>query len=352
MRAGQSEKMEVIRLVEGSQLGVKRTLEQLDIPKSTFYRWYRSFLDDGYDGLAEKQPERRVFWNRIPGDQRRKVVEVALEKPALSPRELAWHITDSQGYFISESSVYRILKAYDLVASPAFMVLSAKDRFDQPTKHIHELWQTDFTYFKVTAWGWYYLLTILDDYSRYIVDWKLFAGMAASDVTELLDRAIAKTGVGHVAVRHRPRLLSDNGPCFISKELRQHLEGHEMRHTRGRPYHPMTQGKIERYHRSLKNLITLRNYYAPGDLEREIGRFVAYYNNERVHEALKNLPPADVYYGRARDILTERERLKRQTLANRTRYNLGKVVKKEELIRPALFREVSLNLEPAESHCC
>jgi len=113
----------------------------------------------------------------------------------------------------------------------------------------------------------------------------------------------------------------------------------------------MTQGKIERYYRSLNNLITMRNYCAPGELDQEIGRFVAHYNNERVHESIKNLTPADVYYGRAREILTERERLMRQTLASRKRYNLGKVVKKEELIRPALFREVPLNPEPTESRC-
>ena len=104
------------------------------------------------------------------------MVAIALERPEFTPRELAWHITDAHGLFISESSVYRILKAFDLVTSPAYMVLTAKDRFDQPTRRVNELWQTDFTYFKVVAWGWYYLLTVLDDYSRYIVSWKLFTG--------------------------------------------------------------------------------------------------------------------------------------------------------------------------------
>ena len=133
-----------------------------------------------------------------------------------SPRELAWFITDTEGYFISESSVYRILKSYDLVPSPAYIVLSASDSFKNPTRRVHELWQTDFTYLKVTGWGWYYLGSILDDYSRYIISWKLFPSMSTTDVKELLDLAVEKTQIHDVAVRHRPRLLSDNGPCYLT----------------------------------------------------------------------------------------------------------------------------------------
>ena len=349
MRATIQEKLETIRLVEESDLSVTRTLQELGVSRSTFYRWYRTYLEDGC--LEPKPAARRQFWNRIPDADREKVVEEALAHAELSPRELAWRITDSEGVFISESSVYRILKAYDLVASPAYVLISAKDRFDQPTRRVHELWQTDFTYFKIVGWGWYYLLTVLDDHSRYILTWKLFTGMSSSDVTEVLDLAIEFTGIDHVEVRHRPRLLSDNGPCFISKELREYLAAHEMGHTRGKPYHPQTQGKIERYHRSLKNVVKLRNYYLPWELEREIAGFVHYYNHERVHESLKNLTPADVYEGRGRDILTARERLKRQTLRRRRRINRGLPVTPEERILPALYRnDVSLNLDPDLSH--
>ncbi len=340
MRYSQSEKMEIIRLVDGSNLPVGRTLAELDVPRSSFYRWYRAYQDHGYEGLANQPPGRRRFWNQIPDAEREKVVEQALAKPELSSRELAWHITDTQGYFISESSVYRILKAYDLVTSPSYVVISAKDRFEQPSRRVHELWQTDFTYLKVTGWGWYYLSTVLDDYSRYIIDWKLFTGMAAGDVKELLDRAIAETGVEHVEVRHRPRLLSDNGPCFISKELAEYLERHHVEHTRGKPYHPMTQGKIERYHRTMKNVVKLRNYNMPWQLEHEIGRFVHRYNHQRVHEALDNLTPADVYQGRSWDIRAAREKLKQQTLRRRRRHNLGLKSRKEELILPSLIRGV------------
>ncbi len=146
MRYTQAEKLEIIRLVEGSDLSVKRTLAQLGVCKSTFYQWYRRYRDEGAIGLAPKPSQCRRFWNRIPDAERERLVEVALEKPELSARELAWHVTDNEGYFISERSVYRILKDFDLLTSPAYIVMSAADEFKHKTKRVHELWQTDFTY--------------------------------------------------------------------------------------------------------------------------------------------------------------------------------------------------------------
>lgn len=331
--------MEIIRLVEGSTLPVKRTLEELDVPRSSFYRWYRTYSTDGFQGLTPKPSQSRRFWNRIPDEERERVVEVAIEKPELSPRELAWHITDTEGWFISESSVYRILKSYDLVTSPNYIVISAADEFRYKPRRVHELWQTDFTWLKVTGWGWYFLSTILDDYSRYIISWRLSTTMSAGDVKQTLDRALERTGVTQVRVRYRPRLLSDNGPAYVSKELREYLTEKDISHTRGQPYHPQTQGKIERYHRTMKNLVTLQNYYAPWELEQEISRFVRWYNTERYHESLENLTPEDVYRGRDREILTARKLLKMQTLERRKRYNLGMKLRREPAIKPAELRE-------------
>jgi putative transposase len=314
MRYTQAEKMEIIRTVEGSDISVRAILRELDINRSTFYCWYQRYERGGYDGLANRRPNPKKFWNRIPEVEKEQIVTIALSRPEKSPRELAWHITDKWGYYISESSVYRILKSYDLVPSPAYIVMSASDEFRHKTKRVHELWQTDFTYLKVIGWGWYYLGSVLDDYSRYIIAWKLFTAMSADDVKKLLEMAASKTGIEQVSVRHRPRLLSDNGPCYIAGELREYLENKGIGHTRGAPYHPMTQGKIERYHRSMKNVIRLQNYYFPSELEREIDRFVHYYNNERYHESLNNVTPADVYFGRNRQIETRREQLKKQTM--------------------------------------
>ena len=249
--------------------------------------------------------------------------QLALEHPDKSARQLAWHITDTEGYFISESSVYRILKGFDLVSSPVFQMVSAKDKYEKPTRQVNELWQTDFTHMKVQGWGWYYLSTVLDDYSRYILAWKLSRTMAARDVQDTLEIALARTDMDRVKVRHRPRLLSDNGPCYLSGELKKYLKRKDLDHIRGAPYHPMTQGKIERYHRSMKNVIKLRNYEYPWELEQSIGEFVEYYNKRRYHEALDNLTPEDVYCGREQKIKTRREEIKEATLQHRRKWNLS-----------------------------
>lgn len=148
MRRSASEKMEIIRIVENSDLGVKRTLDELGINRSTFYEWYRKYLENGFEGLKPKVPNRESFWNKIPDSERNEVVEIALDKTDLSPRELAYHIIDHHGWFISESSVYRILKERGLITSPAWILMAAADEFKDKTTYVHQQWQTDFTYFK------------------------------------------------------------------------------------------------------------------------------------------------------------------------------------------------------------
>ena len=317
MRYSASEKYEIIRLVEDSSLSIRQTLRRLDIHRSTFYNWLQRYQDNGVDGLEDRKPTPTVGWNQIPLDHRAAIIELALDKPALSPGELATRYTDQQAYFVSESTVYRLLKAQDLITSPAYILMRASDQFQHPSKAVNELWQTDFTYFKIIGWGWYYLSTILDDYSRFIVAWRLCTSMSASDVADTLDDALCFTGLDQVKVRHKPRLLTDNGPCYISGELSGYLQENGMTHTRGRPYHPQTQGKIERWHRSMKNQILLNNYYLPGELQEHLQRFITYYNHERYHESLDNLTPADVYYGRGQEILDQRETVKLNTLAMR-----------------------------------
>lgn len=317
MRYSQAEKMEIIHLVEHSKLSIRKTLEELDVPRSSFYRWYQKYQHEGYEGLADKKPRAKRIWNRIPAEVKERVIDHALSHPEKSCRQLAWEFVDQEGYFLSESSVYRILKSHDLVQSPVFEMIGAKEKFEKPTKFVHELWQTDFTQFRVVNWGWYYLSTVLDDYSRFILSWKLSATMGAEDVKDTLEDALAFSGLSNARVRHQPRLLSDNGPAYLSKELAVFIKQKDMQHVRGAPYHPMTQGKIERWHRTMKNVILLENYYSPKELSAAISRFVKYYNYERYHESLDNLTPADIYFGRAEEVLSKREKIKRRTLMHR-----------------------------------
>ncbi|OUS34107.1 transposase [Rhodobacterales bacterium 56_14_T64] len=317
MRYPASEKLEIIRLVEGSHLSARLTLANLGIPRTTFYRWYDRYLQRGEAGLQDQSPKPKHVWNRIPDEVRHKVVKLALKETELSPRELAVTFTDAESYFVSEASVYRVLKAHDLITSPAFIVIKAASEFKDKTTAINQLWQTDFTYLKVLGWGWFYLSTILDDYSRYIVSWKLCTNMRTQDVTDTLDLALQASGCDQVHVLHKPRLLSDNGSSYVSGELAEWLQDKGMKHSRGAPYHPQTQGKIERWHQTLKNRILLENYFLPGDLEAQIEAFVDHYNHQRFHESLNNVTPADVYFGRDKVILQQRERIKRKTLEAR-----------------------------------
>lgn len=309
--------MEIIHLVEHSNLSVKKTLEELQVPRSTFYSWYQRYQEHGMDGLKNKKLKVKQFWNRIPDHVRGQIVNLALEYPDESPRQLTYRFIDEKAYFVSESSVYRILKGYDLIESPAFEVITAKNKFDNPTKRVNEMWQTDFTQFLVVDWGWYYLSTVLEDYSRYILAYKLSPTMNAQDAEDTLKIALAKAEIDKVKVYHKPRLLSDNGPAYHSADLAQFLKERRIDHIYGAPYHPMTQGKIERWHRSMKNVIKLQNYYSPSELERAIAEWAEYYNNQRYHESLENVTPADVYFGREKEIIKKRNKLKVQSLALR-----------------------------------
>ena len=135
--------------------------------------------------------------------------------------------------------------------------------------------------------------------------------MKAEDVKTTLDDALI---VADLKNNNPPKLLSDNGSCYISNELSDYLKEKDMKHVRGRPMHPQTQGKIERYHRSMKNVVKLDNYFSPGQLEEKLKEFVQYYNYQRYHESINNLTPAEVYYGKKEQKLKQRQMIKNKTL--------------------------------------
>lgn len=319
MRYTASEKLEIINLVDKSHLSAKRTLASLGIPKTTFYRWYDRFLNHGIEGLENGRGGSARVWNRICDDVRGAIIEMALEvdNEDLSPRELAVKFCDTKNYFVSEASVYRLLKDRGLIASPAHIVMKAANEFKDKTAARNQMWQTDFTYFKVIGWGWFYLSTILDDYSRYIVSWQLCDGMKYTDVTKTVQLALEHTGLDKAGKRNILKLLSDNGGAYISGELAKWLNERGIKQVHGAPMHPQTQGKIERWHQTLKNRILLENYFMKGDLENKIAEFIDYYNHQRYHESLGNVTPADVYFGRAQAIIKRRQQTKIKTLQHR-----------------------------------
>jgi putative transposase len=317
MRYTKEEKMEIIRLVESSDLPLKRTVKELNVSKSTFYSWYNKFLEGGPDALEDKKC--RSTWNKIPESYRTKVIEVALDRSEDSPREVATFMTDNSGHFISESSVYRILKAVNLITSPNHILVKAANEFKDKTTRIHQMWQTDFTYFKVEGWGWFYLSSIMDDYSRFIIHHELCTTMKTPDVERNVEAALIKTGLPE---GRRPKILSDNGSCYISEDIKAFMKEKGITQVHGAPNHPQTQGKIERYHRSMKNVVKLHHYYSLSDLKKAIDEYIEYYNNERYHESLNNCTPASVYNGTNKIILEQRQLLKQKSMKQRRRNHL------------------------------
>ena len=317
MRYTKEEKLEIIRLVESSDLPLKRTVKELNVSTSTFYSWYNKFLEGGPDALEDKKC--RSTWNKIPESYRTKVIEVALDRSGASPREIATFMTDNSGHFISESSVYRILKAVNLITSPNHILVKAANEFKDKTTRIHQMWQTDFTYFKVEGWGWFYLSSIMDDYSRFIIHHELCTTMKTPDVERNVEAALIKTGLPE---GRRPKILSDNGSCYISEDIKDFMKEKGITQVHGAPNHPQTQGKIERYHRSMKNVVKLHHYYSLSDLKKAIDEYIEYYNNERYHESLNNCTPASVYNGTNKIILEQRRLLKQKSMKQRRRNHL------------------------------
>ena len=311
------EKMEILSLVESSDLPRAQALKRMDIPKSTYCRWMRRFRSAGTQGLEDCKPKRHGSWNKLLPEQQDKILELATFHPEWTSRQIAFYISDYEGYTVSESTVYRILKKNDLVPDRTSKTFPASSQYHTRTTGINQMWQTDATYLKVQRWGWYYLISILDDYSRKILAWQLCASMTAADFSQVVELACEASGVKEDQVK----LLSDRGSALISEAFGSYLQTKGIGHILASPYHPQTNGKIERYHRSAKESICLLSYEYPGDLEREIDRFIQYYNSVRYHEAIGNVTPDDVYFGRRESIFERRVHLKAKTIKQRKHYN-------------------------------
>jgi putative transposase len=316
-------KAEILQLVERSPLSKAVTLKELKIPPSTYYRWQRKHAETGAEGLKDRPPVAKRIWNRLSGEDRESIVGYALRHPSLSPREMATRLIDREKRFVSESTVYRILRSFGLIKPPESRGFPAAKEYHRQTTAPNQLWHTDACYFFVVGWGYYYLISVLDDYSRMIVAWKVQPSMAAPDIIEVIQEAVEFTGTPVVPVEPGPGLVTDNGPGFISKALEEYLQLRRMKHIVAAFYHPQTNGKIERYHRTAKSRINLLTYESPMALSKAMEGFVSYYNYDRYNEALQNVAPADVYYGKREMILMRREEVKRKTLEIRRIINLS-----------------------------
>lgn len=310
------EKHRLLEAVQGSGLPVGDALKTLDLPRATYYRWKRHQDRNGVLGLRDKPSTPLRPWNRLLDQERDIVINTALKKTDLSSRELAFYITDSEGFSVSEKTVYRILKHHGLIDDRKSKTFPAQKEYHTKTTRINEQWQTDATYLFIVDWGWWYLISVLDDYSRKILAWRLQRSMKAEDFEQVVELAYEKAQIQSNAP-NKPRLVTDRGPALISDDFKEYLKEKGIHHILASPYHPQTNGKIERYHRSMKEKVLLNVHDAPEKLKAEIGRYITHHNKRRYHEALGNVSPDAVYYGRRDSILSARSKLKIQTLARR-----------------------------------
>ncbi len=318
------DKLEIIRVVESSGLSATKTLEKINIPRGTYYRWKKRLKEHGYRGLQDMRPHHRRMWNQLTPDEENTIMEVALLNPEWSSRQVSLYISDRCGFSISESTVYRRMKAHGLIKEPDIRRFPAGKEYKIKTIRINQQWQTDATYLKVDRWGWFYLISVLDDYSRKILAWQLKKSMRAEDFSDVVELACEFSGITKDD-KESVRLVSDNGSALISKDFGDYLEAKGLGHILASPYHPRTNGKIERFHRSAKETILLHVWDSPERLEDEIARFIHWYNSRRYHEGIGNVTPDDVYYGRRDQIQRRRQNLKQKTILARRKYN-GKIM--------------------------
>jgi putative transposase len=312
------EKREILALVADSGLPRRKALEHLRLPRSTYYRWLKRQAEGR---LQDKKGGSSIPWNKLKPGEEAKILARARASPELSCRQLALQMVDRERWYVSESTVFRILKRAGLIKPAEVIGFKAGKEYHRKTRRPNELWATDCSHIKVFDWGWYYLVTVMDDYSRFILAWELKSDMAAGSLIDVVQKAVDATGMTDIPLEDRTLLLSDNGAGYISRQFGEYLRLVGVRHIVASPYHPQTNGKIERYHRSLKGEINQLPYDMPSELEKAIATFIEYYNYRRYHEGLGDVTPYDVYMGRHLEILSKRKEAKNRTLLERRDYN-------------------------------
>ena len=309
-----------VELKEGHRL---QMLGDLGIPRSTYYKWRRTYDEDGLQGLAKTKPQAKRVWNRLEEKEISRVLEIARLHPELSSRLLAVKITDEEDFSISESTVYRILKENNLISPRPMAQLPAAKEWKHKMTRPDELWQSDATNIFVVGCGYYKLIPVEDDYSRKIIGYDIRPDETAFSFADVVEIAIENAKrEGHLVDKdNMPHLYTDNGSGFTSGIMDEYLSAHGIKHILGTPYHPQGRGKIERFNRRIKDRLCLVVYCSPEELRRAVDEAIPVYN-ATPHESLDNVSPNDVYAGRKEEILQRRTEKKRLTLERRKKYNL------------------------------
>jgi len=316
---------EKVKLVEelACEPNLVERLRELGIAPSTYYGWKRRLAARGVAAFIAASSAPKRVWNRLSQAERDLIESEARKHTEMSPRLLAWMLLDQHGVAVGETTVYRVLKPLGLVRQRPQDQRPAAKVWKKPTKAVDEIWQLDGTNFFIPEFGIYKALPVIDDHSRKLLACPLLpdeSGQSASDAVEMaLETAQSE---GHV-IKTRPTLLTDNGAGFSGEVLAKYLKARGVPHIFGAPYHPQTQGKVERFNRTLKDRVNLWVHGTPDDLRAAIAKTNEEYN-ERPHEALKNVCPNDVYAGRQEEVLERRAKIRLETMARRYAYNMAR----------------------------
>jgi transposase InsO family protein len=296
-RYSAEQKAAVLRIVDEAvaRTGwrVRRVLKRLGIPRSVYYEWRDRALQKRLDDLV---PGGRCLSAVLP-EEKEAVITYALAHPKDGYRRLAWMMVDADVAYLSPASVYRILTDADLLYRWKRSCRSG-EKPEVPTRP-HQRWHTDIMYLRVGD-VWYFLVTVLDGFSRYVVHWELLTSMRAADVRLVIQHALEANGLKDVEI------VSDNGSQFTSADFKALVRQFELQHIRIRTYHPESNGTLERFHRSTREALAdddLRNLARAREL---IGRWIEHYNENRLHASLQYLPPCEFYRGNPTERIAER----------------------------------------------
>jgi len=316
------ERRDLVESLEKEKGRRSRLLKKLGISESTYYLWRSQYFENGPKGLEKVLPKPKGGWNRMTQREKDEILQAAKDFPEKSSRELAIYLTDKGDFAVSEASVFRFLKKLGLIKSRPKDEKPAAKEYRHKTSRPNELWQIDGTQFWVPNWGYYKWIPVLDDFSRRIVAARLQEQESGAHVTDVVEEALDCIGSDELPDDRKPTLLSDNGSAFKSDILAKRLKARGITKIFGAPYHPQTQGKVERLNRRIKEKVNLLIYETPLALEKALDEAVVNYNNTP-HESLKNVSPVEMYEGRQEEILARREAKKQWTLEMRRTANMA-----------------------------
>jgi transposase InsO family protein len=294
-----------------TEIAVSKLLSWYGLSRSTYYGWADEPIKES----------RRYNPASVLEDEELAVVNYRVKHRNVGYRKFTWMMNDAEIAFLSESAVYSILSKHDLLGVESYNGAGAEDEYSQKPKHVHDHWHTDLAYVKIKG-VFYFLSMILDGYSRYILGWELLTDMTTMSVKELLVQVRAKYPGG------TPKLINDNGSCYISKDFKSLVSSLDIQQVFTRRNHPETNGKIERLNGTVRQE-ALRLHYPTSfsDAEEVIGNFVHFYNNKRLHAGIRYTTPVDVFHGRQQQVLNSRKtKLEAAKLA---RININKRIRRD-----------------------